>query len=178
MTDINIENIVVSTKIAKSLDLDKLADIIPDSKYAPEEAPALIIQFKKPKTAVMLFSNGKVFFTGPKNEEEVDEIIKMIQDRLNAIGINTYKKPDVKIENMVASTDFKKKLDLRLISSKIGNTEYDPKNFPGLIYKTGDPNTIVLLFDSGKIVCNGIKSEEILVAIDKMTFQLTSLGML
>ena len=178
MADINIENIVVSAQIVESLDLDKLAEAIPDSEYNPEEVPTLIIHFEKPKTVVMLFSNGKVVFTGPKNMEEVDEITKMIDNKLNAIGIKVYKNPDIKIQNMVASTDLKKNLDLRSIANSIGNADYDPEHFPGLIYRTDDPKIVMLLFDSGKIICNGTESEEISTAIDEMTNELSSLGML
>ena len=56
--------------------------------------------------------------------------------------------------------------------------EYDPEYFPGLIYKSDDPNTVILLFDSGKIVCSGTESEEISTAIDRMTNELSSLGLL
>lgn len=178
MANINIENIVVSTQIAKSLDLDKLGESLPESKYDPKEIPTLVIHFEKPKTAIMLFSDGKVVFTGPKNMEEVDEIIKILYDKLSAVGVKTYRKPDTSIQNIVASTDLKKNLDLTKIAALIGNVEYEPEKFLGLIYKTDDPNTVILIFDSGKIVCNGIKLEEISIAIDKLTNELSSLEIL
>jgi transcription initiation factor TFIID TATA-box-binding protein len=37
---------------------------------------------------------------------------------------------------------------------------YEPEQFPGLIYRMGDPKTVLLLFTSGKIVCTGGKSKE------------------
>ena len=178
MTDINIENIVVTTKIAESLDLNRLAEEIPYSKYNPEEVQALIIHFKNPTTAVMLFSNGNVVFTGPRNNDEVDEIIKMLSDKLKAIGVEVYPKPEINIKNIVASADLKKNFDLNSIANSIGNAEYNPELFPGLIYKTDAPNTVILLFNSGKIVCNGKESEEISTAIDNMTNELSSLGIL
>lgn len=175
MTDINIENIVVSIQVAKSLDLDKLSQVIPDSKYNPEEVAALILHFKIPKTAVMFFSDGNVVLTGPKDMNEVDEIVKTICNRLTAAGVKLYKNPKVEIKNIIASSDLKKPLDLPTIARSLKDADYKPERFPGLIYKMNDPNTIMLLFDSGKIVCNGSKSEEISIAIDKMTNELSSL---
>lgn len=178
MIDIKIENIVGSTRIADSLDLDKLAEVIPDSRYTPEEVPALIIHSEKPKTVVMLFSNGKVVFTGPKTMENAYEITESICKKLDGVGVKPYKQLDIKIQNIVASTDIKKNLNLRSIANSLENVEYDPEHFPGLIYKPDDPNAVILLFDSGKIVCNGTESEEISTAIDRMTNKLSSLGIL
>lgn len=178
MADINIENIVVSAQIVESLDLDKLAEAIPDSEYNPEEVPTLIIHFEKPKTVVMLFSNGKVVFTGPKTMEDAHELTESICEKLDGVGVKPYKQLDIKIQNIVASTDIKKNLNLRSIANSLENVEYDPEHFPGLIYKPDDPNAVILLFDSGKIVCSGTESEEISTAIDRMTNKLSSLGIL
>jgi len=175
MADLNIENIVVSMQIAKSLDLDKLVEAIPNSNYNPEDVPALIIHFEQPKSAVMLFSDGTAIFTGPKSMEEVNEIIKMLHNKLTTVGVKAHENPDINIQNMVASTDLNKKLDLQTIATKLENTDYNPENFPGLIYKTDDPKIVILLFDSGKIICNGIESEEISTAIDEMTNKMSSL---
>jgi TATA-box binding protein (TBP) (component of TFIID and TFIIIB) len=45
-----------------------------------------------------------------------------------------------------------------------------------LVYKGDDPNTVILLFGSGKIVCNGINLEEVTVALDKILEKLLSFG--
>ncbi|UCF12125.1 MAG: TATA-box-binding protein [Thermoplasmatales archaeon] len=178
MADIKIENVVASTQIAKSLDLNKLAEIIPNSRYNPQEIPALIIHFEKPKTVAMLSSKGKVVFTGLKTMKDAHEITENIRKKLNSLGIKVYKRPDLKIQNIVASTDIKKNLNLKSIARSLENAEYDPKHFLGLVYKTDDHDTILLLFNSGKIVCNGSEPEKISTALDKMTNELSSLGIL
>ncbi|MCK5261470.1 MAG: TATA-box-binding protein, partial [Thermoplasmatales archaeon] len=142
MTDIKIENVVASTQIAESLDLNKLAEVIPNSRYNPEEIPALIIHFEKPKTVAMFFSNGKVVFTSPKTMKDAHEITESIGEKLNLVGVKAYKKPDIQIQNIVASTDIKKNLNLHSIASSLEKVEYDPEHFSGLIYKSDDPNTV------------------------------------
>ena len=178
MADIKIENVVGFTQITESLNLSKLAEKIPDSKYNPEDVPALIIHFEKPKTVVMLLSNGKIYFTGPKNIEEAHELTEKICNKLNTIGLKTYEKPDILVKNVIASTDIKRNLNLRAMASSLSKAEYDPKHFPGLIYRSDDPNTIILFFDSGKIICNISESKMISTAVDKMTNELKSIGML
>ncbi|MCG3218341.1 MAG: TATA-box-binding protein, partial [Candidatus Heimdallarchaeota archaeon] len=37
---------------------------------------------------------------------------------------------------------------------------YEPEQFPGLIYRLDKPKTVLLLFQSGNLVCTGAKTEE------------------
>jgi transcription initiation factor TFIID TATA-box-binding protein len=64
----------------------------------------------------------------------------------------------VRIENVVASTTLGASLDLRAIANALEGAEYEPAQFPGLIYRLKQPKTAVLLFHSGKAVCTGGKS--------------------
>jgi transcription initiation factor TFIID TATA-box-binding protein len=38
--------------------------------------------------------------------------------------------------------------------------DYDPEQFPGLVYRTQDPKSAALIFRSGKIVCTGAQSTD------------------
>ncbi|MGI0067537.1 MAG: TATA-box-binding protein, partial [Thermoplasmata archaeon] len=64
----------------------------------------------------------------------------------------------IRIENVVASTSLGSELDLQSIGSILPGAEYDPDQFPGLIYRLQEPKTAMLLFSSGKAVCTGGKS--------------------
>jgi len=64
----------------------------------------------------------------------------------------------IRIENVVASTSLGDHLDLQRIATHLDGAEYEPSEFPGLIYRMKDPKTAVLLFQSGKLVCTGGKS--------------------
>jgi transcription initiation factor TFIID TATA-box-binding protein len=64
----------------------------------------------------------------------------------------------VRIENVVASTTLGDALDLQSIAYALEGAEYEPSQFPGLIYRLKEPKTAVLLFHSGKAVCTGGKS--------------------
>ena len=67
---------------------------------------------------------------------------------------------EVKVENVVASVTINQKIDLQKIIVKFPHTEYDPKRFPGLIYKLKQPKTAILVFASGKMVVTGARSEK------------------
>ena len=176
MVEAKVENIVVTFTISSSLDLPKLAEIIIDASYNPNEVPVLILHLSKPRSMATLFSDGNVVITGPKSMEEVHEVVKMITDRLNIADVTFDKAPEIKVMNITMSSDLEQSLKLRRIANFLQTVEYNPKIFPGLIYKGDDPNTVILLFDSGKIVCNGIKLEEVNVALDKILEKLLSFG--
>ena len=84
---------------------------------------------------------------------------------------------DIKIENVVASATLNCKLPLDKIVSRIPGTEYEPEQFPGLVYRIKDPKVAFLLFGSGKIVCTGGRSvKDVERAIKKLEDELRGIG--
>ena len=67
---------------------------------------------------------------------------------------------EVKVENIVASTKFAEKLDLDVIAQSLEDAEYEPEQFPGLVYRLKIPKTATLLFRSGAANCTGAKNIE------------------
>jgi transcription initiation factor TFIID TATA-box-binding protein len=181
MIDINVENIVVSAQIAEKLDIKRLAEKIPGSKYNPGEFPGLILHFDEPKTAALIFSSGKVVCTGAKSLEQAKETVTKLIDEMKNQGVDTPDEIEVITQNIVASADFKKDLQLSSIAKGmlLDSVEYEPEQFPGLIYKMSDIGTVILLFSSGKMVCTGAKKmDDVHRAIDMMKDKLSSLGVL
>jgi transcription initiation factor TFIID TATA-box-binding protein len=176
MTEVQVENIVVSFSVSSSLDLPKIAEILPDAQYNAEDVPEIIMQFSHPRSMAALSSQGTVVVTGPKNMDEVHDVVKMITDRLNVVGVEMQGTPEILVQNVTASIDLRQKLRLRSLAKSLHIEEYAPRVFPGLVYKGEDPNTVILLFDSGKIVCNGAGLEEVTVALDTMVETLLSFG--
>jgi transcription initiation factor TFIID TATA-box-binding protein len=64
------------------------------------------------------------------------------------------------IQNIVASVTTGQNLDLDMIADTMHNVEYDPMRFPGLVYRLKKPKTSTLIFNNGKMVCTGGKSEK------------------
>ena len=63
-----------------------------------------------------------------------------------------------RIENVVASASLTQPLDL-IALSKVLNSNYTPERFPGLIYRDKSFKATLMIFNSGKIICAGAKSE-------------------
>ena len=181
MSYVAIENIVASTKLAEELDLKRLAEVFPDSNYNTDDFPGLIWHFTEPKTAALLFPNGKVICTGAKSMEEINKVMQKITNKINNVGISVKENAEIKMQNIVASSNFNKILHLGSIARNLGldNVQYEPKQFPGLIYKLQNLDVAILLFSSGKIVCTGAKKlDDTTGAIELIKDKLTSIGML
>ncbi|MGA2310510.1 MAG: TATA-box-binding protein [Candidatus Bathyarchaeia archaeon] len=66
----------------------------------------------------------------------------------------------IKIQNVVASATLNQKVDLNAIVKSYPGVEYRPEQFPGLVFRLKRPKTATLIFNSGKMVCTGAKSEK------------------
>ena len=85
---------------------------------------------------------------------------------------------EVNVENIVASTVFAEKLDLDMIAQSLEDAEYEPEQFPGLVYRLKNPKTATLLFRSGKANCTGAKNiEDVRKTVDIIAEKLRNLGM-
>lgn len=158
--DIKVVNIVVSTSLGHDIPLEKMAATLSNTEYNPEQFPGLVIRIKEPKTSALIFSSGKVVCTGARSMDKVKESIKKIIKSLEKINIKITVKPEIKIQNIVASGSVGMDLNLNVLAMKLENTEYEPEQFPGLVYKLKEAKATFLLFSNGKIVCTGTKSEE------------------
>ncbi|MAO70277.1 MAG: TATA-box-binding protein [Euryarchaeota archaeon] len=63
------------------------------------------------------------------------------------------------VVNVVASTRVAEELDLPDIAIQL-HCEYEPEQFPGVVYRVKDPKLAILMFRSGRAVCTGGKNEE------------------
>ena len=86
-----------------------------------------------------------------------------------------------KIQNIVTSADLatadQPQQDRRRVQSD--RIEYEPEQFPGLVYRLENPKVVVLLFGSGKLIITGGKEpEDAKKAVVKILADLRSLGLM
>ena len=181
MARIKIENVVASTSLGEELDLQAIALALEGAEYEPEQFPGLIYRLKEPKTATLLFRSGKVVCTGAKSLENVKVAITKVAKQIEKAGIKVQIEPDVVVQNIVASSDLCQDINLTAIAISLGleRVEYEPEQFPGLVYRLDEPKVVVLLFGSGKLVCTGARQpSDVEEAVCKITEELRSAGLL
>jgi transcription initiation factor TFIID TATA-box-binding protein len=158
-TSLKVQNIVATTSLEKEVSLTKLARTQPNTEYNPDTFPGLVLRVAEPKSAVLVFSSGNLVCTGTKSVAQVKEVVNQVIKQLRKIGVNVTIKPKIKVQNIVASGAINLDLNLNTLSLELENTEYEPEQFPGLVYKLEDPTATFLLFSNGKLVCTGTKNK-------------------
>jgi transcription initiation factor TFIID TATA-box-binding protein len=175
--EIKVVNIVASASLNHDVPLVKLAETLPNTEYNPEQFPGLVMRIKDPKTSALIFSSGKIVCTGAKSMAKVKESINCIIKNLAKIGIKIKIKPKINVQNMVASGSIGIPLNLNSLAIDLENTEYEPEQFPGLVYKLPNTRATFLLFSNGKIVCTGTRSEDKLKeAVNMLVKNLSKIG--
>ncbi len=174
--EITIVNIVVSSSLEKDIPLEKMAATLPNTEYNPEQFPGLVLRIKDPKTSALIFSSGKIVCTGARNLADVDRSIQSIIKSLKKLDIEVTIKPEINVQNIVASGSIGMALNLNFLGLKLPNTEYEPEQFPGLVHKLKGTRATFLLFSNGKIVCTGCRNEsKVHEATDKLIENLKKL---
>ena len=167
---IEIVNIVVSGDVHHDkIPLEKMAATLPNTEYNPEQFPGLVLRIKEPKTSALVFNSGKIVCAGARTIADVEIALGKIIESLKKIGIDIKQKPTYTVQNVVASGSIGMDLNLNILAIKLENTEYEPEQFPGLVYKLRNTNATFLLFTNGQIVCTGTKSEaEVMESVEKL----------
>lgn len=170
-TKLTVQNIVATTALEEDVSLTKLARTQPNTEYNPDTFPGLVLRIKEPKSAVLVFSSGNLVCTGTKSVSQVKDVVQQVIKQLKKIGVNVKIQPKIKVQNIVASGALDLDLNLNTLALELENTEYEPEQFPGLVYKLKEPTATFLLFSNGKLVCTGTKSkaqlQDSMVQLDK-----------
>jgi len=166
---INIENVVATGTVHQNIDLNSIVRVFPGVEYRPEQFPGLVYRMRKPKATTLIFTSGKMVCTGAKSERQAHKAVTKVVDELNSNGIVILNKPEIHVQNIVASAGLGGHIDLEKATYSLKRTMYEPEQFPGLIYRMEDPKVVILIFGSGKLVCTGAKKEtEVHRAIAKL----------
>ena len=162
-SEFRIQNVVASAAFNHPVDLDAVVKAFPHVEYRPEVFPGLPFRLKKPKTCTLIFNSGRMVCTGAKSEREARKAIMKVARELKKGGIILTGKPEITIQNVVASGSLGGPVDLEALCERPrvgGSLMYEPEQFPGLMYRMESPSVVFLIFSTGKIVCVGAKKEE------------------
>lgn len=180
-TSLRIENIVASAKIADTLNLPQIASSIKDAEYNKKRFPGVVIRMQDPKIAALVFGSGKVVLTGAKSVESLTQGLDILGELLRNLEIEISSELSYKIQNIVTSADLGAGINLNKIAVgfNLERIEYEPEQFPGLVYRLEEPKVVVLLFGSGKLIITGGKEpDDARRAVLKIVEDLKGLGLL
>lgn len=177
---VRVVNVVGSGFLRKEFDLSVVAeDLGSVAEFDPEKYPAMYIRFSEDSPLVTVYRTGKFIITGAGSIEELHELKDDLLSCLSSAGIVS--KDDLewfRVQNLVCTTDLGDDLNLSALAIGLGleQTEYEPEQFPGLIYRNPDFECVVLIFSTGKAVITGSSDVDDVEAVaDYLTQELSSL---
>jgi transcription initiation factor TFIID TATA-box-binding protein len=161
ITEVTLVNAVGGGNVGTELDLMQLQTQLPySSEYEPEQYPGLYFELPKTGVTMMLFRSGEYHLSGGKAIDELrqtkDSLISFLADAITLDMNNT----SFEVRNLVHTGDIGQEIELSKLVVGLGlnNAEYNPQNFPGLVYSTKEFEGTFLIFRSGKIILTGCKN--------------------
>jgi len=176
---VTVSNIVGSLDLDRRIDLNALSQDLQNTEYHPERYHSAIFRVKSDSSAtIMIPASGQTSITGTTSKEELIDSAEIFLDSLRDLGITINNSDEITIQNIVANFYFQREFDLAALSVGLGieKTEYEPEQFPGVIYRSSQ-NAAILIFNSGKCVITGAKSYlEVFEVINEIYDELESIG--
>lgn len=161
MSDLSIASIVATGKIDREFDLEAVANDIDaySLDFSRNGPPGLYMKICENEPTIALYRSGSFNIRGASSVEEVYDCKSLFVDNLSNLDIEI-KVSSFSITNMVFTADLGKQMDLGELSIRLGleNIEYEPEQFPGLVYRPGQG--VVMIFSSGKLVLTGFTNVE------------------
>ena len=158
---LNVVNLLATSRFAEYIDLDHFS-IETGLDFDPDRFPGMTYKIAEPKVCALIFRSGRIVITGAKNIQDVETALEITYKALVAESIPVWPKYDYTIGNVVVTHDLGKELNLAhlTLSLAMARTEWEPEQFPGLIYRLGGLSAVCLIFSSGKCVITGNTSLE------------------
>lgn len=192
-SDVEIVNIVASGRIDTELELGTVAGDLQESpwiasaEHSRRSGNRLLINFPDGETLGILAPSGVYVFTGANSHEDIATAKHNLLSALTDLGITTGVElspseiiDPFEVQNVVCTAEITSdtRLDLNKLAIALGleRTEYEPEQFPGLVFKPNNTNSTILVFASGKAVITGVKTKNLAAkALQELRDELESL---
>ena len=163
MADVEIVNIAASGDLGLEVDIEQLVkDVdIPVANYDPDFNASFLRFEEEASELIILYTSGKYIVRGGDTYEILHKTHDKFLSLLRDLGIEVGE-PEFEIKNVVCVSDLERTVDLNQLTILLGmeETEYEPEQFPGLVYRPTDSPCVLLIFATGKVVITGGRSKE------------------
>jgi transcription initiation factor TFIID TATA-box-binding protein len=154
-----------SGELGRELDLSTVVDALSDNfdieaNFHSESMATIRLEENGP--ALTLYRTGTFQIRGTETREDLFEAKDKLIEALQEIGLEL-DDVDFLQNNAVFLEDFETEVQLETLAIHLGleNVEYEPEQFPGVIYRPSDIETVMLIFNSGKAIISGTIGEDI-----------------
>ena len=157
---ISIANAVGSGELGVELDVAEVeSDLdLPYTEYDPSNYHGLYIRLIEDGPLITVYRSGKDIISGCSTFEQLDETNDGFLTALSELEIvHSEVETGFTVQNVVCTAQLDDLVDLNTLSIALGleSVEYEPEQFPGLIYRPADHPVVLLVFANGKVVITG-----------------------
>ena len=154
-----------SGELGRELDLSAVVDALSDNfdiEANFHSDSMTTIRLEEGGPALTLYRTGTFQIRGTETREDLFKAKDKILEALQQIGLEL-DDTDFHQNNAVFLEDFGTEVQLEALAIHLDleNVEYEPEQFPGVIYRPPDIGTVMLVFNSGKAIISGTISEDV-----------------
>ena len=159
---VNVVNIAAVGDLGIEVDIEQLASDseLPVANYDPEYNAAFL-RFEEDGEIVILYMSGKYILRGGDDFDKMHRVNDRFLSYLTEMGLD-FSDPSIDVKNVVSVGNLEKDIELNALMIALGleDTEYEPEQFPGLIYRPDSTRCVLLVFSSGKVVITAGRTAE------------------
>jgi transcription initiation factor TFIID TATA-box-binding protein len=176
---VEIVNISAGGDLHRELDLKTVRDAV-DLAFVDydDTANRVLLRYEEGGALLILFRTGKFILRGGDSYEGCYEARNTFYKILEDYGVvNSPEEIDFSIENVVCVGDLGREVDLSDLAVELGldYTEYEPEQFPGLVYRPPDCDPTMNIYGTGKLTITGSQTvEEAEDAMSKLREKISS----
>ena len=162
---VEIANIVGSGNLHTELKLEALESDLSTAylEHDPSNYHGLYVRLVEDGPLITVYRSGKYIISGATSFEQLHETSDRFLDNLAELGIlDESPTTGFAAQNVVCTDELANEVDLTALSIGLGleSVEYEPEQFPGLIYRPAEFPAVVLVFANGKVVITGAPDVE------------------
>ena len=170
MVSPEVANIVGSITYPQEIDLAELAatfetlDTVSSVIYEPADNHWLQTRFVPDETYVAFYRSGRCSIAGCHSVDHLHEVGGRVNEVMTDL-LEWGNEPPIEVSNIVATVDLGNPIQLEHLAIQLGleAVEYEPEQFPALVYR--HPEAVVLVFSSGKLVITGLTDLDVVSAV-------------
>jgi transcription initiation factor TFIID TATA-box-binding protein len=167
VTDLELVNIVGVVDFNRQLNLAATAELLESSSvvrevtYSPEKNHWLQTKFELDGKLkyVAFYKSGSCTSVGCNSFEQLNRLVKVVENSMQPVIRDP---PALDITNLMCVGEISRNINLTQLAVAAGleQVEYEPEQFPGLIYRNNTSGPVLLVFTSGKVVITGVQEKE------------------
>lgn len=165
MRMLDVVNVVGSGGLNVEIDLDVLcSNFQGEAQYDAEEYPGAYLKFSNDSVLITVYRSGKYIVSGADSIERAKAVKERFTHSMAELGvISSEDELPFSIQNIVFTSELGQDINLNDMAISLGleRVEYEPEQFPGLIFRPIDVDATILVFGNGKIVLTGLSNTEV-----------------